>query len=108
MESGSKMTTTGNGKGLLMTHEDKIYSFDCDSATSCFWTEKETKLKISREDHLMFTVPTSVVDDCDCQLNSLKECKCPPGVIADGCDRCKDDYWGLDVAKSIGCKSESF
>merc|ERR1719221_1462486 len=66
---GAKMTTSGNGKGLLMTYEDKIYSFDCDSPTTCFWTEEETKLKIRRHTHLMFTVPTSLVEECYCQLN---------------------------------------
>ena len=100
------MTTTGNGKGLLMTYKKAIYSFDCDSPTTCFWTEEETKLKISRRNHIMLTVPTSVVDDCDCQLNSDGVCRCPTGVTGEACDQCKQGYWGLQQNDSLACKSK--
>ena len=105
---GAKMTTTGNGKGLLMTYLTKIYSFDCDSPTTCFWIEEETKLKIGRDFHLMLTVPTSVVEDCDCQLNSDGVCRCPTGVTGEACDQCKLGYWGLQQNDSLECKSKFY
>ena len=56
----------------------------------------------------MLTVPTSLVENCDCEQNSNGDCKCPGGAIGDACDRCKDGYWGLDLDGSLGCKSEFF
>ena len=102
--AGSGMTTTGNGRGLVMTHETGLYSFHCKSQTNCFWVREETELKISRSDHIMLTVPSTLVDNCDCDLDTSGNCKCPAGVTGDDCDRCKESYWGLDLDGENGCK----
>ena len=102
------MTTTGNGKGLLMTYENEIYSFNCDSQTTCFWIQEEIELKKYRRDHLMITVPASLVDNCDCQLNSDGVCRCPTGVTGEACDQCKQGYWGLQQNDSLACKSKFY
>ena len=103
---GAKITPTGDGKGLLMTYHKAIYSFKCKSKTNCQWIKKESELEIEREDHIMLSVPASLVDSCGCQLNSTGACNCPAGVIGDTCDRCKQGYWGLHQNDSLGCKSE--
>ena len=105
---GPKMTPTGDGSGMIMTYEDKIYSFKCESQTNCYWNTEKTSLEISRERHIMLTIPSSLVENCDCELTSSGDCRCPAGVIGDACDRCKDGYWGLDPDGSLGCKSEFF
>ena len=103
--NGNKITTTGDGRGLLMTYRKQIFSFSCVSQTNCYWTKEETELEISRRGHIMLAVPASLVDNCDCQLNSDGTCKCPPGVIGDACDRCKQGYWGLHQNDTLSCKS---
>ena len=105
---GAKMTPTGDGRGLLMTYEKSIQSFLCKSQTNCYWAKEEIELEISRRYHVMLTVPASLVDNCDCKLNSNGTCKCPIGVIGDACDQCKQGYWGLHQNSSLACKSKCF
>lgn len=105
------MTTTGNGKGLMMTYLHKVYSFHCDTPSTCYWIEEEAKLKIERRDHLMFTVPASLVDSCDCPLNS--ECYetsgCSCNEEGGQCDEqsgqciCKKGFWGEKCNLDCNC-----
>jgi len=59
-----RMTPTADGKGLLLSFEHSIYSFICQSETSCWFTTTDIQLKIRRRSHLMFTVPTSLLSEC--------------------------------------------
>ena len=61
---GSRMTPMADGKGLLMTYEKGVYSFQCTSANDCYWTKKDYELQIYRRSHLFLTVPSSLVEDC--------------------------------------------
>ena len=61
---GAKITTTADGKGLLMTYVKGVYGFECTSANDCYWTKKNYELQISRQAHLFLTVPSSLVEDC--------------------------------------------
>ena len=60
------MTPTADGKGLLMSDGNALYSFQCISDTNCFWTTTDIRLKIERTDHIMLTVPAALVDECMC------------------------------------------
>jgi len=59
-----RMTPTADGKGLLLSFEHSIYSFICQSETSCWFTTTDIQLKIKRTEHLMFTVPSSLLSEC--------------------------------------------
>jgi len=61
---GPRMTHTANKKGLLMTYYSGVYSFHCRSSNDCSWTKESYELKISRRDHVMMTVPESLVENC--------------------------------------------
>ena len=61
---GSKVTSTGYGKRLLMTNKDEVYSFHCLSANECGWSKEAYELKIDRIDHVFLTVPPSLVENC--------------------------------------------
>ena len=108
MTFGPKMASAGNEKELLMTYDYGIYSFQCKSQVNCYWTEMEHELRINRLNHLMLTVPISLVENCDCDLDSTGDCKCPAGVIGKECDRCRPGYWGFNQDGNPGCKSEFF
>ena len=97
------MTQTGDSKGLVMTHGKEVYSFHCASSTNCYWKKEDYELKIKRTLHIMLTVPPSLVQTSDCELNANGVCRCPIGVVGDKCDQCKNMYWGLD---QNGCKSK--
>ena len=60
----SRMTTTASGYGLIMTHGDSVFTFECTTEAKCKWLEEPYKLKISRRRHLMFTTPTSFFEHC--------------------------------------------
>ena len=62
--AGAKITTTADGKGLLMTYNKGVYGFHFNSTNDCYWTKKDYELQISRRDHLFLTVPSSLVEDC--------------------------------------------
>ena len=100
-----RMTQTGDSKGLVMTHDKVVYSFYCASSTNCYWEKEDYELKIERTSHEILTVPTFLVQTCDCELNANGECRCPIGVTGKRCDKCKNEYWGLN---QNGCKSEFF
>ena len=97
------MTQTADTKGLIMTYKQEVHSFHCATPTNCYWEKENYELKIERTDHIMLNVPKALVQDCDCELNTNGECRCPIGVVGDKCDQCKNMYWGLD---QNGCKSK--
>ena len=61
---GARMTTTATGDGLLMTYEKGMYRFKCTSSNSCFFEKYDNELEISREWHILLSVPASLVEDC--------------------------------------------
>ena len=61
---GSKMATSSQGDGLIMTVEREVYTFKCKSETSCKWSWEPYSLKISRILHAMLPVSNSFLDNC--------------------------------------------
>ena len=64
MYYGSKMSPTADGKGLLLSYEKSIYEFNCQTETNCWFTETDIELQISRIFHLMFQVPSTLLNEC--------------------------------------------
>ena len=65
MDAGPQMTPSADGKGLLLTHTDDIFTFSCEDETNCLWTMMDIKLKNFVTWHKMFTVPESFyTSDC--------------------------------------------
>merc|ERR1712223_120636 len=64
MDASPMMTPTADGKGLLLSKDHSVYSFICQSETSCWFTTTDIQLKIRSRSHLMFTVPTSLLSEC--------------------------------------------
>ena len=62
----NRITTNANGDGLIMTYFEDIYQFKCVSSHSCFFQKDDNQkdLKISRVDHILLTVPSSLVENC--------------------------------------------
>ena len=58
------MTSTEDGRGLIMTYLNKIYKFNCASANDCYFVEDVNELKISRQNHILLKVPASLVNEC--------------------------------------------
>ena len=96
------MTATGDGKGLKMTYEKGVYKFHCKSQENCYWQTEEYQLQINREAHMMMTVPSSLVGNCNCEMDSVP-CGCKHPVPADECEQCADGFWGPN---DTGCKSK--
>ena len=65
LSNGPKMTTTQNGDGVLLTHQKDIFKLDCTSHTSCIWKKESNSLQINRKRHLMFTVPSTILENCN-------------------------------------------
>jgi len=61
---GSRMTPTADGKGLLLSYLNSVYSFVCQSETSCMFAPTEIQLQIERKNHLMLQVPSSLLSEC--------------------------------------------
>jgi len=64
MDEGPRMTHTNNKKGLLMTYERGIYSFQCRSSNDCYWKKESYELETVRRYHVMIMVPSSLVENC--------------------------------------------
>jgi len=62
---GDQMTPTQNGDGVLLTSGYDIFKLDCTSTTSCLWKKEPNSLKIYRRHHLMFTVPSKLLENCN-------------------------------------------
>jgi len=65
LERGPQITTTRNGDGLLLTHRKAILKLDCTSTTSCLWKKEPNSLQVHRYHHLMFTVPSTLLENCN-------------------------------------------
>ena len=63
-KGGSRMSQTRDEKGLIMTYKKDVYFFHCDSATQCYWKKKKFTLNINRVEHIMLTVPSTLVEKC--------------------------------------------
>ena len=108
MRGGHKIAPTGDEKQLIMTYERGVYSFHCDTPNQCYWNTENQELGSPRADHIMMTVPTSLVENCGCELDSSGNCKCPAAVTDQECDRCQDGYWGLNKTGVIGYSSKFY
>ena len=56
------MSTTPDGKNVLLTRANSIYYLDCKLKSSCKWTERERKLKLSHFGHIQFNIPANIFD----------------------------------------------
>ena len=65
VDFGPQMTTTQDGDGVLLTHMKDIFKLDCTNTTSCLWRKEPNNLKINRNWHLMFTVPSTLLENCN-------------------------------------------
>ncbi len=65
MDHGPQMTQTQNGDGVLLTDEIDIFKLDCTNTTSCLWKKQPNNLQIYRNHHLMFTVPSKFLENCN-------------------------------------------
>ena len=79
------MSPTTNRKGLIMTYEKTVYSFHCENKKICYWSTEDYELKISRHNHVMMTVPSSLVSNCECHVDATP-CGCKDPVPIDKCD----------------------
>ena len=59
-----RMATTSQGDALIMTYGKDVYTFKCESETSCKWSKEPYSLQISRVNHAMLPVPTSFLENC--------------------------------------------
>jgi len=65
LKYGPNMQPTMDGKGLLMTHYQDFYKWQCESAENCFWTYEESyQPKVPRKGGMFLTVPESLVQNC--------------------------------------------
>ena len=71
---GPKMSQTIDGKGLLMTHLNDVYSFVCNNPNDCYWKTENYQLEIPRTFHIMMNVPTSLVENCNCKIDQNGTC----------------------------------
>ena len=62
--TGSKMATTSQGNGLIMTYKKSVYTFKCESQTSCKWSKEPYSLQISRMYPAMLPVLSPFLDNC--------------------------------------------
>ena len=66
MTYGPQIAATADGKGLIMSYYESLYSFDCDTykteETRCYWSKVNYELKTRRHDHIMIPVPSSFVE----------------------------------------------
>ena len=58
------MATTSQGNGIIMTFLKGVYTFTCESQTSCKWSEEPYSLQISRMYPAMLPVLSPFLDNC--------------------------------------------
>ena len=58
------MITTSKGDGLIMTCKKNVYTFTCESKTSCKWSQEPYSLQISRGAHAMLPVSMFFLENC--------------------------------------------
>ena len=59
-----KMATTSQGDGLIITYEKDVYTFKCESQTSCMWSKEPYSLQISKTYDVMLPVLAPFLDNC--------------------------------------------
>ena len=65
---GSRMAPSASADGLTLTNENKVYSFECETSIPCKWQKMDYETKIFRKSHLMFIVPSELVQECKGQF----------------------------------------
>ena len=85
-----------------MTQSHDVYSFHCKNKKKCYWKTEDYQLKIRRNNHVMLTVPSSLVSNCGCEVNATP-CGCKDPVPIDKCTQCQDGFWRLN---ENGCQSK--
>ena len=63
------MTPTADGKGLLLSYWDSVYTFNCHKGgvgmlDYCSFTPTGIKLKERSHNPIMLTVPSSLLSEC--------------------------------------------
>ena len=61
---GPKMAVTSQGDGLIMTYRKDVYTFKCESETSCKWSKEPYDLQIPRVCHELYPVSTTFLENC--------------------------------------------
>ena len=101
-----RMTSIDGDKGLLMTFDKGVYSFQCITRTQCFWNTEEYELNINRDfGHIMMLVPTSLIGEqsnCGCELDAT-HCGCKDPVPINQCKECAEGFYRLTDS---GCRSK--
>ena len=59
-----RMARTSQGDGLIMTYQKDVYTFKCESKTSCKWSKEPYSLQISRYFNLLLPVFAPFLDNC--------------------------------------------
>ena len=67
--TGSRMAPSASADGLTLTNENKVYSFECETSIPCKWRKMNYETKIFRKSHLMFIVPSVLVQQCKGQFS---------------------------------------
>ena len=106
MYFGPRISPTGDKNGLLLTYEKGVYSFHCDTPSQCYWRTEPYNLEISRRFHISLTVSSSLLDQCNCELNSNGDCEYLIGVDGLNSSICVEGFWGLNQNDKISCKSK--
>ena len=101
------MSPTKDGRGLILSYLKSLYSFKCNSPNQCYWEETGSKVfkDLKWFKHMMMNVPSILIGQCDCVLDSSGDCQCPTGVTGPNCEKCQEGFWGLREDQS--CTSES-
>ena len=67
--TGSRMAPSASSDGLTLTHGNKVFSFECETSIPCKWQKMNYETKIFRKSHLMFIVPSVLVQQCKGQFS---------------------------------------
>merc|ERR1712228_58124 len=59
------ISPTKYNDGLLMTDESKVFRFRCNTSSDCSWKIEPWELKYKRWGHLMMTIPSSTLEQCN-------------------------------------------
>ena len=97
-----KISSIDSGKGLLMIFSHGVYSFQCIPQSQCFWKTEEYELQFGGIYHVMMSVPTSLISNCECELDAT-QCGCKDPVPIKECKECADGFFGLTNSGCI-CK----
>ena len=97
-----KLTSTIDGKGIFLTYDKALISLHCDAPNECYWKIEKYWRSIFRSRHMMLVVPSNLVKNCNCELDSTP-CGCTDPVPFNECQQCNDGFW---LSPGRGCKSK--